>query len=60
MTPQLLTPDQVAQRLNIKKRTVYEMLAEGGALHHLRIELGGKLLRVDPEKLEEHIRKGAK
>lgn len=57
---QLLTPEQVADRLNVKKRTVYEMLARGGALHHLRIELGGKLLRVDPAKLEEHIAKGAK
>lgn len=56
----LLTPAQVAQRLNVKKRTVLQMLAEGGRLHHLRVDVGPKVVRVDPEALQEFIDKGAK
>lgn len=52
----LLKPQQVADRLNIELRTAYDMLAEGGALHHLRIQLGHKTLRVDPDALEHFIK----
>lgn len=54
-TDTLMTPEQVAKRLNVKLRTAYDMLAPGGTLHHLRISLGHKTIRVDPEKLEAHL-----
>lgn len=54
----LLTPDQVAARLNIKLRLAYTMLAPGGQLHHLRIDLGRKSVRVDPARLEEYLAAG--
>lgn len=56
--PPLLTIGEVAVRLNIKRRTAYEYLAPGGPLHHLRIELGPKTIRVHPDELEKFIKKG--
>lgn len=53
----LLTPEQVAERLQLKRRTVLEMLAEGGVLSHLRIEITPKVIRVRAESLEAHLTK---
>ena len=54
----LLTPQDVADRLNVKLRTAYDMLAPGGVIHHLRIDLGHRTIRVNRDALEAHI--GAK
>lgn len=54
----LLTPADIAARLKIKQRTVYDMLAPGGTLHHLRIELGPKTIRVRPQDFENFIQQG--
>jgi len=54
-TEPLLTPQDVADRLNVKIRTAYDMLAPGGVLHHLRIDLGHKTIRVRRDALEEFI-----
>ena len=57
MTPApLLTPTDVASRLNVKVRAVYDKLAIGGDLHHLRIDIGSKSIRVEPDALEDFIR----
>lgn len=58
-TQPLLTPSDVAARLKVKLRTAYDMLAPGGKLHHLRIDLGHKTVRVDAGKLEQFIGEGA-
>jgi excisionase family DNA binding protein len=58
-TKPLLTPADVAVRLKVKLRTAYDMLAPGGKLHHLRIDLGHKTVRIDPDKLEQFIKEGA-
>lgn len=58
MSDQLLTPQEIADRLQIKLRTVYDYLAPGGPLHHLRIELGPKTIRVNPEDFENYIKQG--
>lgn len=52
---ELLTPQEVADRLRVKLRTAYDYLGPDGPLHHLRIELGPKTIRVDPRALEEWI-----
>lgn len=54
-TDPLLTPQDVAERLNVKLRTAYDMLAPGGVLHHLRIDLGHKTIRVRRDALEAFI-----
>jgi excisionase family DNA binding protein len=54
-TDPLLTPQDVAERLNVKIRTAYDMLAPGGVLHHLRIDLGHKTIRVRRDALEQFI-----
>lgn len=56
--PPLLTPRAVAERINVKPKQVYVMLAPGGVLHSLRIDLGPKMLRIDAQKLEELIAAG--
>lgn len=56
MTKPLLTVEQVAERLNVKVRAAYELLAVGGRLAHLRIPISRKAVRVDPDKLEEFLR----
>ncbi len=53
--PELLKPQQVADRLNVELRTAYAMLAPGGVLHHLRKDFGHKTIRVCPDALEEFI-----
>lgn len=58
-TKPLMTPADVAVRLNVKLRTAYDMLAPGGVLHHLRIELGHKTIRIRPDDLETFIGTGA-
>lgn len=55
----MLTPDEIAHRLNIKLRTAYEYLAPGGKLHHLRVQLGPKTIRVDPDRFEQFLKQGA-
>ena len=56
MASKLLTVEEVAERLDVKLRTAYDLLAPGGSLHHLRIELGPKTIRVNPEDFEAFIR----
>ena len=51
----LLTPAEVASRLNTTLRDVYDKLAHGGPLHHLRIDLGHRTVRVDAAALEEFL-----
>lgn len=58
-TEPLLTPQDVADRLNVKIRTAYDMLAPGGKLHHLRIDLGHKTIRIRRDALENFIKQGA-
>lgn len=55
MSDQLLRPQEIAERLQISVRTAYEYLAPGGPLHHLRIELGPKTVRVSPQGFENYI-----
>lgn len=55
----LLTPVEVAERLRVKPRTVYDMLARGGPMAHLRIELGPKTIRVHPDALDAYLQQGA-
>ena len=56
--PPLITPADVAARLNIKYRAALELLAPGGALNALRIDIGPKTIRVDPVALEQLISSG--
>ncbi len=58
-TGKLLTPQEVADRLQVKLRTAYEYLAPGGPLYELRIEIGPKMVRVDPEAFENWINQRA-
>lgn len=58
MSEKLLTPQEIADRLQVKLRTAYEYLAPGGPLHHLRIEIGPKTIRVRPEDFENYIKQG--
>ena len=51
----LLTPEQVAQRLNISTRAAYDLLAPGGRLHGVRIKLGRRIVRVDAADLEAYL-----
>lgn len=51
----LLTPQDVADRLQIKLRTAYEYLAPGGPLYHLRIEIGPKTIRVNPKDFDQFL-----
>lgn len=51
----LLTPAEVAARLRIKPRTVYDLLAPGGSLHHLRLEIGPKTIRVRAADFEDYL-----
>lgn len=49
----LLRPDQVADRLNISKRTVYRLI-EAGAFVPLRV---GASLRVTEQSVDKYIRR---
>lgn len=49
----LLTPDQVAARLAISKRTVLRLAAEGKLPF---IRLGTRLIRFDPERVESWLK----
>lgn len=56
----LLTPEQVADRLQIRPQTVQRHLREGGRLHHLRIKpLGSKTIRVRESALNQYIESSA-
>ena len=57
MTDKLLTPQDIADRLQLQLRTVYGYLAPGGALHHLRIEIGPKIVRVKESAFNAHLDK---
>ena len=48
----LLTPDEVASRLSVSKRTVYRLAATGQIPV---VRMSRKLLRFDPEKVEKWI-----
>jgi excisionase family DNA binding protein len=54
-TKKLLTAKQVADSLSISVHTAYKW-AENGKLPSIKI---GYLLRFDPERIEQFIRKGA-
>lgn len=58
MSKKLLTAHEVADRLSVPLRTAYDLLAVGGKLHHLRIELSPKVIRVDPDKLDAFLAAG--
>ncbi len=51
MNEKLLTPTQVAERLQITERTVYEWI-RGGKLTALKL---GRLWRIHPEDLEAFL-----
>lgn len=55
----LITPEEVADRLVIQKRTAYQYLAPGGPLHHLRVKVGGTI-RVDADAFEQYLTQDAK
>jgi hypothetical protein len=55
MAEVLLTPKDIAARLNLKVRTVYEWLQPGGSLYELRLDLGPKIIRIDPVKFERWL-----
>ena len=59
MSQSLLTPLDISERLQVRPRTVYDYLAEGGPLYHLRIEIGPRIVRVDPEAFEAWIKQNA-
>lgn len=59
MDDELLTPSQVAERLKLSVKTVYLMLAPGGKLHELRIDLGPKAIRVRSAALDRYLSRGA-
>lgn len=52
MTDKLLTPEQVAERLQVTERTVYRWLTEG-RLEGVRL---GRLWRIRPEVFEAFLR----
>jgi excisionase family DNA binding protein len=54
-TDTLLTPADVARRLNVRPRTAYDYLAPGGCLHHLRISVGPRTVRVRASDLDKYI-----
>lgn len=58
MNEPLLTPSDVAARLNISLRAVYDLLAPGGALYDLRVEIGHKTIRVRPAALDQFVASG--
>jgi len=51
MGEQLLTPADVAERLNVSKAKAYQILKEG-EIPSMRF---GKTIRIRPEDLEKHI-----
>jgi excisionase family DNA binding protein len=51
MADTLLTPEQVAQRLQVTERTVYKWLSEG----RLKGTKLGRLWRIRPEDLEAYL-----
>jgi excisionase family DNA binding protein len=51
---QLLTPAEVARRLDVNRETVYRLCARGG-LKHVRV---GSAIRVRPEDLERYLGRG--
>ncbi len=51
-TPVLLTPDQVAIRLGVKRRHVYQMCADGRLPGH---KISARMLRVVESDLNELI-----
>ena len=53
MTLKLLRPDQVADRLNASKRTVYRLI-DAGCFVALKV---GACLRVTEQSVEKYIRK---
>lgn len=55
MTDQLLTARQVAERLNLRPRTVLQYLRPGGKLNHLRIPITTRTVRVKESALQEYI-----
>ncbi len=56
--PPMMTPADVAARLNVKLSVAYGLLAPGGQLHHLRQQYGHKTVRVDARALEKVIAEG--
>lgn len=58
-SPPLLTPVQIAERLGVATRTAYDLLAKGGALHHLRIQISPKIVRVDAQAFDEYLQEKA-
>jgi hypothetical protein len=59
MTPPLLTPADIAARLNVSKRAAYDMLAPGGPLSHLRIKISTKVVRVNSDAFEAYLKEQA-
>lgn len=56
MSTPLLTPADVAGRLNVSLRTAYDMLSPGGPMGHLRIKVSKKVVRVDPIAFEQYLK----
>jgi len=56
MTEKLLTPEQVAERLQVTERTVYGWLRRG-TLPALKL---GRLWRIRPEDLEAFLERARK
>jgi excisionase family DNA binding protein len=55
-TDELLTIAEVAGYLKVHVKTAEKMLAPGGRLHALRIQIASRTIRVSKSDLERHIR----
>ena len=51
----LLTVAELANKLNVGKKTAYRMLSPGGELSHLRVVFNQKTIRIPRDKLDEHL-----
>lgn len=56
MSTDLLKPSEVAERLKVTTRYVYDLI-DDGSLEAVRV--GSKLWRVYPESVDELLRRGA-
>lgn len=54
-TTELIPVSEVARRLHVCKHTAYQYLSPGGWLHHLRVPLGGRTIRVDRTAFENMV-----
>lgn len=53
--PKYLTPEEVAQRIRVTKRTVYDYLAPGGVLFNVAVRVSPRVVLVSEEDLNQWL-----